>query len=248
MDFDVLPGPPLAELARTTMASVSAAVVTCAGSPALLPSTVPVRAGRTGVPILLPRPESSLARHLASSPALVTIAVPAETPFSALRLTGLTRPWLTRPGLTWAGAPRGDGTPGAAPDSGAGEPAAYPVTLQSLEFTGAVAAPVALAQYEAAAPDPFRLEAPAILRHLEHSHMAELVDCVRAHGITDAEYVFPRRLDRFGLELLVLASSGLAAVRLAFPDGPVATLADVPLSIRALLICRCAAGPSSRDR
>jgi hypothetical protein len=250
MDFDVLSGPPLAELARTTMASVSAAVVTCAGSPALLPSTVPVRAGRTGAPILLPRPGSSLAGHLASSPALVTVAVPAEAPFSALRLTGMTRPGLTRPGLTRpvltrAGAPRGDGAAGPAPDSGAGEPAAYPVTLQSLEFTGAGAAPVALAQYEAAAPDPFRLEAPAILRHLEHSHMAELVGCVRAHSITDAEYVIPQRLDRFGLELLVLASSGLAAVRLAFADGPVTTIADVPLSIRALLTCRCTTGPSS---
>jgi hypothetical protein len=234
MDFDVLPGPPLAELARTTMASVSAAVVTSAGSPALLPATVPIRAGRRGGPLLLPSPGSMLARHLAAGPAMVTVTVPAEAPFSALRLTGMTRPGATQPGITrsamtWPDAPRD----------------AYQVVLNAVEFKGTVPTQVALAQYEAAAPDPFRREAPAILRHLERCHMTDLVGCVQAHGITTAEWVIPRRLDRFGLELLVLAPSGLAAVRLAFPDGPVTKIADVPLSIRAMLTCRC--GSESRQ-
>lgn len=221
MDFDVLPGPPLAELARTTMASVSAAVVTCAAA-ALPPATVPVRAGRKGDPVLLPRPGSMLARRLAAGPTMVTVTVPAETPFSALRLTGMTGPE----------APRD----------------AYPVILNAVEFTGTVPAQVALAQYEAAAPDPFRREARAILRHLERCHVTELVGCVRAHGITTAEWVVPRRLDRFGLELLVLAPGGLAAVRLAFPDGPVTKTTDVPLSIRAVLTCRCADPAPSAPR
>lgn len=229
MDFDVLPGPPLAELARTTMTSVSAAVVTCPGPAVLPPATVPVRTGQRGDPVLLPRPGSMLARHLAAGPAMVTVTVPADAPFAALRLTGMTRPraaqsGITRSAMTWPGAPRD----------------AYPVILNAVEFTGTAPAQVALAQYEAAAPDPFRREAPVILRHIERCHMTELVDCVRAHGITTAEWVIPRRLDRFGLELLVLASSGLAAVRLAFPDGPVTGTADVPLPIRALLTCRCA--------
>ena len=69
--------------------------------------------------------------------------------------------------------------------------------------------------------------------------MGELVRCVRAHGMTRADWVFPRGLDRYGLELLVLATDGIAAVRLAFPDGPVSSLerrarvaarrADLPL-------------------
>jgi len=221
MDFDVLPGPPLAEVARTTLASVSAAVVSFAGPLALPPLTVPMRAGRMGDPVLLPPEGSMVARHLAARPAAVTVTVPADAPFSALRLTGTAQP-------------------------GGCEPAAYPVVLRSVEFTGAVPAPVALAQYEAAAPDPFRREAPAILRHLERCHMPELVCCVRAHGMTAAEYVIPRRLDRFGLEFLVLMPSGLAAVRLAFPDGPVTDLADVPVSIRAVLTCRCASGSHQR--
>lgn len=215
MDFDVLPGPPLAELARTAMSCACAAVITCPGSGDLRPATVPMRVSRTGHPILLPRGGSELARQLAASPVLVTVTVPADTPFSALRLTGMTS---TSPGV------RG-----------------YPVTVRSLEFTGAAAAAVALAQYEAAAPDPFRHEAPAILHHLEHHHMAELTGCVQAHGITAAECAMPRRLDRFGLELLVLTPSGLAAVRLSFPCGPVTTIGELPASIRAILNCQCRA-------
>ena len=252
MDFNVLPGPPLAELARTTMASVSAAVVTCPGPAVLPPATVPVRTGQRGDPVLLPSPGSMLARHLAAGPAMVTVTVPADAPFSALRLTGMTRPRVPRPGVTQPGRTRqGMTRPGitASAMTWPGAPRdAYPVVLNAVEFTGTAPAQVALAQYEAAAPDPFRREAPMTLRHLERRHMTELVGCVRAHGITTAEWVIPRHLDRFGLELLVLTSSGLAAVRLAFPGGPVTETADVPLSIRALLACRCASESRQSER
>jgi hypothetical protein len=233
MDFDVLPGPPLPELARTTMARACAAVVSCAGPAELRAATVPVRVSREGHPILLPRHGSALARLLAEGPAIVTVTIPADTPFEALRLTGMTGP----------GARAGTASLARAADDG--ESATYPVTLQSLEFTGVVPAHVALRQYEAASPDPLRHERPTVLRHLERCHMAELVNCVQAHGIAAAEYVIPRGLDRFGLEFLVLTPGGVAAVRLAFPDGPVTSLQQVPASIRAVLTCRC--GGSSHD-
>jgi len=225
MDFDVLPGPPLAELARTAMARACAAVVSCTGSQGS--ATVPVRVSQAGQPILLPRGGSALARQLAAGPAMVTMSVPADAPFSALRLTGMAMPSaLVSPSGSDLGV-------------SSGQPAAYSVTLQSLEFTGTAPVQVALAQYAAAAPDPFRHQAPAVLRHLEDWHMAELVRCVQMNGIADAECVVPRGLDRFGLELLVFTPGGLAAVRLAFPDGPVNRVEQVPASIRAVLTCRC---------
>src|SRR5580692_8778267 len=104
-------------------------------------------------------------------------------------------------------------------------------------------APVPVDAYRAAAPDPLWRVAPGILHHLEHGHMGELVGCVRAHGMTRAEWVIPCGLDRYGLELLVLTTDGIAAVRLAFPDGPVSSLDDVPASLRTALTCRCQAGP-----
>ncbi len=227
MDFDVLPGPPLAELARTTMARACAAVVSCAGPRSLRAATVPVRVNQAGHPILLPRHGSALAQQLAAGPAMVTLTVPADAPFCALRLAGMAAP------SAWVA--------GSGPDSDTSvrDPVAYPVTLQSLEFTGATAAQVALAQYQAAAPDPLRHQAPAVLRHLEDCHMAELVRCVRVNGIVAAECAVPRGLDRFGLELLVFTPDGLAPVRLAFPDGPVTRIEQVPASIRAVLTCRC---------
>jgi hypothetical protein len=81
------------------------------------------------------------------------------------------------------------------------------------------------------------------LRHLEKGYMTELVGCVRAHGLDAADWVIPRGLDRYGLELLVLATNGVAAVRLAFPDDPVTALDEVPASLRTALTCRCQGGP-----
>jgi hypothetical protein len=210
MEFEVLPGPPLAELARTTMARAFAATVSLDGSV----TTVPVRADRAGRPVLLPADESALARGLAATPSVVTVTVPASAPFSSLRITGLAQ--------------------------AASAPGAYPVTPHSMGFAGPNPAPVAPADYGAAAPDPFWREAPAILRHLEACHESELVACVRSHGLTTAECIVPRGLDRFGLELLVFTGAGLVSARLAYPDGPVNSLREIPASIRAVLTCRCA--------
>jgi hypothetical protein len=92
-------------------------------------------------------------------------------------------------------------------------------------------------------PDPLWRVAPNILRHLEHGHMAELTSCVRAHGLVQADWVIPRGLDRYGLELLVLCQDGTASVRLAFPAGPVTSIDEVPDSIRTVLTCACRSGP-----
>lgn len=221
MNFEALPGPPLAELARTTVARAAAATVTCTGSREIPLATVPVRADQAGLPVLLPPAGSLLARHLdGSSPAAVTVILPAEAPFSALRLSGF------------------------AARSAAG----YLVRLRSAEFSGPAPVPVALGEYAAAAPDPLWRQAPAVLVHLERYHEPELVSCVRAHGLAAAEAVIPRSLDRFGLRLLVLMPSGTVAVRLAFPDGPVTGLHEVPVSVRAMMTCRCAAGLGSLGR
>jgi hypothetical protein len=241
MDYDVLPGPSLAELARTTVLRATAATVSyrCGpdgafpdGAPdaRLVPAApVPLRTDARGVPVLMPRAGSVLARRLSLAP-MVTIAVPADSPFSSLRITGSVRPL----GAQAAKA----ALPGVVTgfDDALAE---YQVTPRSLEFTGAVQARVAITDYQTARPDPFWHDADVILRHLEDAHMTELVECVRAHGMTEAEFAVPEALDRFGLRLLVLASSGVADVRLAFPDGPVSSLREVPVSIQAMLTCRC---------
>jgi hypothetical protein len=225
MDYDVLPGPSLAELARTTVLRATAATVSYRYTPdaRLLPAApVPLRTDARGLPVLMPRAGSALDRRL-SREATVTIAVPADSPFSSLRITGPVRPL---------------GTPAAASGSECAL-TEYQVLPRSLEFTGAVPARVALTDYQTAVPDPFWHDADVILRHLEDAHMTELAECVRAHGLAEAEFAVPQALDRFGLRLLVLASSGVADVRLAFPDGPVSSLREVPVSIQAMLTCRC---------
>ena len=224
MDFDVLPGPPLPELARTALARAATATVSAAtvpGGPAAA-GTVPVRSTRDGSPLLLPAAGSPLAQWLMASPDPVRVSLPAGPPFSALRLTGAAQPVTVgdEAGIT-----------------------ACMVTIGSIEFTGGGWARIPVEEYRAARPDPLWRVAPGILHHLEHGHMGELVRCVRAHGMTRADWVFPRGLDRYGLELLVLATDGIAAVRLAFPDGPVSCLDDVPVSLRTALTCRCQASP-----
>jgi hypothetical protein len=229
MDFEVLPGPSLPERARTALARAAAATVSDPSLPASPAATgpVPVRATRDGNALLLPATGSLAAAWLAAGPHPVRVALPAGPPFSALRLTGTARPV--------AGA-RGTGVTAAA------------VAIESVEFTGPGRALVSVAEYRAATPDPLWRVAPGILHHLEHGHMGELVGCVRAHGMARAEWVIPRGLDRYGLELLVFTPDGIAAVRLAFPDGPVSGLSEVPVSLRAALTCRCRAEPGHPGR
>ena len=56
--------------------------------------------------------------------------------------------------------------------------------------------------------------------------MGELVGCVRAHGMTRAEWVIPRGLDRYGLELLVLTTDGIFLQTLRDAVGPVDVLVN----------------------
>lgn len=220
----MLPGPALPELARTALARAAAATVSDA-SPVrttAVAGQVPVRAGRDGSPVLLPASQSPLARWLASGPAAVMVSVPAGTPFSALRLTGTVHP--------------------VGEDHGAGITACA-LSLRAVELAGPRGARIPVEQFRAAEPDPLWRVAASVLRHLEHGHMAELVGCVRAHGLTEADWVMPRGLDRFGLRLLVLTTSGAGEARLSFPGGPITSLDDLPASIRAALTCRCPAAP-----
>ncbi|MGH3253430.1 MAG: DUF2470 domain-containing protein [Trebonia sp.] len=236
MEFDVLPGPSLPELARTALARTVTATVSAAIGPGGLagaagpgpavPGPVPVRSTRDGSPLLLPAAGSPLAHWLAASPDPVRVSLPAGPPFSALRLTGTARP--------------------VAASDEAGITACV-LAIGSIEFTGGGRARVPVEEYRAARPDPLWRVAPGVLRHLEHAHMGDLVHCVRAHGMTRADWVIPRELDRYGLELLVLATDGVAAVRLSFPSGPVTSINDVPVSLRAALTCRCQAGPGHRQ-
>ncbi len=231
MEFEVLPGPSLPERARTVLARAASATVSVVSVSSPGPATaagpagpVPCRAARDGSPVLLPAAGSPLAQWLAESRGPVRVSLPAGAPFSVLRLTGAAR-------LVQAG------------DTGI---TACLLTVASIEFTGASSALVPVEDYRAAAPDPLWRVAPGVLQHLEHSHMQDLIRCVQAHGMTRAEWVIPRGLDRYGLELLVFTRDGIASVRLSFPSGPVASLDDVPVSLRAALTCRCQAGPDHR--
>jgi hypothetical protein len=226
MDFEVLPGPSLAELARTALASAATAEIDDAdrpGDPAFpgrVPVIAPVRDGRDGSPLLLSVTGSVFEHQLSAQREAVTVTVPASGPYSALQLIGTARPTARnrRVGV-----------------------AACLVDLRSVELIGRAGARVRvpLADYRAAAPDPLWREAPGVLHHLEHGHMADLIACVRMHGLPQADWVIARGLDRYGLELLVLTADGVAAVRLGFPDGPVTSLRGVPASIRTALTCRC---------
>jgi hypothetical protein len=221
MDFDILPGPSLPEIARTALARAATATVTDPSLLGIAGGQVPVRAAHDGNPLLLPASGSLVAAWLAGGPHPVRVSLPAAAPFAALRLTGRTRP-----------VPRAGG-PGVA---------ACSVLIDTVEFTGPCTARVPVEEYRAAAPDPLWTVAPGVLHHLEKGHMAELIRCVRAHGLAGADWVVPRGLDRFGLELLVFTPDGVASVRLSFPDGPVRSLDDVPVSVRTALTCRCPAG------
>jgi hypothetical protein len=149
--------------------------------------------------------------------ARVTAVVGAAAPFTALALAGIVESAVRRPDGSFA----------------------HRVTVVSVEFTGPAGSPVPLARYLAAAPDPLWRKAPAILGHLDRAHRAQLLACVRAHGLREAQWMIPRSLDRFGLELGVLTTAGAASVRLSYPDGPVSSLTEIPPPMRMLLTCQC---------
>jgi hypothetical protein len=94
---------------------------------------------RDGSPLLLPRTGSLAAAWLAGGQETVRVSLPAGPPFSALRLTGTAR---------LVAAAGGSGI------------TACSVSVDSVEFTGAGAARVAVDEYRAAAPDPLWRVAP----------------------------------------------------------------------------------------
>src|SRR6201996_4122272 len=220
MDVEVLPGPSLAERARTAIAQARLATVSwgdpaAAGQTEGVTATAAIRVDRAGRPLLLLPPREAVTEALAASRP-VTAIVPAPAPLGSLALTGTVEP---REG----------------PDGRVG----YWLDLRSLRFAGAGGRWVPLAEYEAAEPDPLWRVAPGAIRHLAHGHMTELIGCVRAHGMEQAEWVMPRGLDRFGLELAVITTAGVAAARPAFPAGPFPAREEVPASLQAVLACRC---------
>ena len=98
--------------------------------------------------------------------------------------------------------------------------------------------PVDAAAYRAAAPDPLRHDAPAVLAHLNDGHSDALAACLRAAG-HDAAFVRATRLDAGGLTVTAIGATGAEVVRLAFPRS-VARLDDLPLGLSCLLGPRCA--------
>ena len=225
MDYGVLPGPPLAELARTAVARARMVAITGHDRPWAPSARARLRAAPAGQLILLTTP-GSLAGGPIAVGARVTAVVGAAAPFTALALAGIVESTARRP----------DGS------------LAHRVTVVSVEFTGPAGSPVPLAQYLAAAPDPLRRQAPAILGHLDRGHRAQLLACVRAHGMREAQGVIPRDLDRFGLELGILTPTGVGSVRLSYPDGPVSCFSEIPPPMRMLLACRCLALPDRAAR
>jgi len=94
MNYEILPGPSLAELARTTLARAAAATVSEAGPANArqdVAGRVPVRTRPDGSPLLLAATGSMLEQRLTTCPDAVTVSVPAAVPFSSLRLTGTAR-------------------------------------------------------------------------------------------------------------------------------------------------------------
>src|SRR6476469_8675529 len=96
MNYEILPGPSLAELARTALARAAAATVSEAGPANArqdvarqdVAGRVPVRTRPDGSPLLLAATGSMLEQRLTTCPDAVTVSVPAAVPFSSLRLTG----------------------------------------------------------------------------------------------------------------------------------------------------------------
>ena len=99
-----------------------------------------------------------------------------------------------------------------------------------------------LTAFRAAEPDPLRTDAPVVLAHLREAHGADLVHCVRSQGHGDAAWVEPRRLDRYGLELLVVSPDAVSELRLPFPR-PLSSLDELGPGLRSALTCRCRSVP-----
>lgn len=100
--------------------------------------------------------------------------------------------------------------------------------------------------YAAAAPDPLRHEAPAVLAHLNSGHSDALAACLRARGHA-ADFVEASSLDASGLTVTAVGGEGVSTVRLEFP-APVARLADLPGGLAAVVRAGCGCCRQHRGR
>ena len=220
--------PTLAQQARTALAQARVgSLVGRATSPTAGALTiVKVTDQPDGQPVVELEPGSSMVRLLSWWP-VVTVSVRGPGPYQALHLT-----------VTAKAA--------AAVDESL---RAYRISLLSTRLVSATSVTVPLAEFKAAEPDPLWQHAPQALAHLDEAHSAELLACVRAHGLPEAEAAVPRALDCYGFELAAIGADGIRTVRLPFPGGPVRSLQEVSESLRVLLTCRCGScRHRSRDR
>ena len=210
--------PSLAQQARTALARAQVgSLIGRSASPASRSvSLVKVTDQPDGQPVVELEPASSMVRLLSWWP-VVTVSIPGPGPYKALHLTGTAKS-------------------SAALDE---RLRAYRLTLLSTRLVSTTSVTVPLGEFKAAEPDPLWQQAPQALEHLSDAHAPELLACVRAHGLPEAEAVVPRALDRYGLELAVICAAGIRTVRLPFPGGPVDSLQEVTEGLRVLLTCRC---------
>jgi hypothetical protein len=212
--------PSLAQQARTALAQarVGSLVGRSAAPTARSVTVVKVTDQPDGQPVVELEPGSTMVRLLAWWP-VVTVSVPGPGRFKALHLTG-----------TATGHDPLDE-----------RLRAYRLTLLSTRLVSTRSVTVPLGEFRAAEPDPLWRHAPQALEHLGQAHAPELLACIRAHGLPEAQAVVPRALDCYGLELAVIGHDGIATVRLPFPGGPVQSLQEVTEGLRVLLTCRCGA-------
>lgn len=219
--------PSWSEQARTTLdvAGVATLLTRSAHSPCTM-TIVAIETQLGGSPRVWVEASARPTATLAESP-LATLVVPAAAPFRCLNLGGRLLP--------------------SAEDSSGCQP--YDMTIDRAELIGtttSVVIPVnALLK---AKPDPIRHDASAILEHLQVAHQQELLACARAHGMSDITSIIPRRLDRYGFELVALSAAGVTRLRLSFPNGPIESIADLGLDLQIQMGCRCTRPPSGRAR
>lgn len=211
--------PSTAELARTALARARVATLTSRGRGPSVDSlaVVSVDGSASGEPLLQLERTSPMVRRLAACP-VATIAIAAPSPFVSLQLTG--------PAMQC----KGDGE----------DLRSFRLSLLSARLVAwRKVVPVPLGAFHAASADPLWPHAVQVLDHLGQAHAPELLACARAHGQPQVQAVEPRAIDRYGLELALITAVGVTTLRLPFPGGPVESLAEVTVGLRAVLTCRC---------
>ena len=188
--------PSWAERARTSLAQAAVATLVVPVRPGVYTQTmVTVEAQPFGRPRVWLDPSSPVPSSLGYS--VATIVVPGPSPFRCLALEGRLEP-----------QPR---------DQSGCQP--YEMSLMGVRLLGSATREVAVSSFQAAEPDPLRNRAVAALQHLDSAHHDDLLTCVRAHGHSDALWVMPRSLDRYGMDLAAVTEKGVASIRLNYRKG-----------------------------